>query len=42
MYLSILLADRAGRHDERCQAKYGKYWDQYCKIVPYKMLPYIY
>jgi len=42
VYLTILLADRAGRHDERCQAKYGKHWDQYCKLVPYKMLPYIY
>ncbi|MGB7978791.1 MAG: hypothetical protein WCF19_06505 [Chlamydiales bacterium] len=42
LFLTILLVDRAFRHDKRCADKYGKYWDQYCKEVPYKIIPYIY
>jgi 7-dehydrocholesterol reductase len=34
-----LLTDRAYRDDDRCQKKYGKYWDQYCEAVPYKIVP---
>ena len=25
--------------DQRCKDKYGKYWDQYCALVPYKIIP---
>jgi 7-dehydrocholesterol reductase len=39
IYLTILLTDRAWRDDDRCRMKYGKYWDQYCDEVPYKILP---
>eukprot|EP01006_Ploeotia_vitrea_P014064 TRINITY_DN3732_c0_g1_i1.p1 TRINITY_DN3732_c0_g1~~TRINITY_DN3732_c0_g1_i1.p1 ORF type:complete len:438 (+),score=-58.91 TRINITY_DN3732_c0_g1_i1:50-1363(+) len=39
IYLSILLIDRAYRDDARCRAKYGKYWDEYCKKVPAKVIP---
>uniref|UniRef100_A0A915J3N5 7-dehydrocholesterol reductase n=1 Tax=Romanomermis culicivorax TaxID=13658 RepID=A0A915J3N5_ROMCU len=39
MYLTILLVDRACRDDARCRSKYGKFWDQYCYHVPYKMIP---
>lgn len=39
IYLTILLTDRAWRDDDRCRTKYGKYWDQYCEQVPYKILP---
>lgn len=39
IYLTILLTDRAYRDDDRCRTKYGKYWDQYCEHVPYKILP---
>ena len=35
----ILLFDRAFRDDARCAAKYGAYWDQYRKLVPYKVVP---
>eukprot|EP00252_Welwitschia_mirabilis_P004381 TRINITY_DN14732_c0_g1_i1.p1 TRINITY_DN14732_c0_g1~~TRINITY_DN14732_c0_g1_i1.p1 ORF type:complete len:468 (-),score=58.01 TRINITY_DN14732_c0_g1_i1:391-1794(-) len=42
IFLTILLFDRAQRDDKRCQAKYGKYWDMYCKKVPYKIVPGIY
>lgn len=42
VFLTILLFDRARRDDLRCRAKYGAYWDEYCKLVPYKILPGIY
>jgi len=38
-YLALLLVDRAFRDDARCYSKYGKYWEQYCKKVPYMILP---
>ncbi len=41
IFLTILLFDRAFRDDARCAAKYGKYWDDYKKQVPYKFIPYI-
>jgi len=39
IYLSILLLDRAHRDDDRCLKKYGKYWEEYCHFVPYKIIP---
>uniref|UniRef100_A0A7S2RJ36 7-dehydrocholesterol reductase n=1 Tax=Rhizochromulina marina TaxID=1034831 RepID=A0A7S2RJ36_9STRA len=39
VYLTILLFDRAWRDDERCRSKYGRYWEQYCDIVPKKVIP---
>lgn len=39
IYLTILLTDRAYRDDDRCRKKYGKHWDEYCEIVPYKIVP---
>ena len=39
MFLTILLVDRAGRDDARCRAKYGRFWDQYCERVPYRICP---
>ena len=41
IYLVILLCDRTGRDDQRCNKKYGKFWKMYCKQVPYKMVPYV-
>ena len=40
-FLAILLVDRAFRDDERCAKKYGKDWDKYCELVPYKIVPYL-
>jgi 7-dehydrocholesterol reductase len=42
IFLTILLLDRAFRHDRRCADKYGKYWDEYCEKVPYKIIPYVF
>ena len=39
VYLTILLVHRSYRDDERCSAKYGKYWKEYCEKVPYRILP---
>ena len=42
VFLTILLVDRAFRHDRRCADKYGLYWEEYCARVPYKIIPYLY
>lgn len=42
IFLSILLVDRAFRHDSRCANRYGKYWNEYCQKVPYRIIPYVY
>lgn len=41
IFLTILLWHRAGRDDLRCANKYGKDWEVYCKLVPFKFLPYL-
>lgn len=41
-FLTLLLFDRAGRDDRRCQQKYGEHWAAYCARVPYKIIPGIY
>ncbi|MBA4695955.1 MAG: 7-dehydrocholesterol reductase [Legionella sp.] len=40
-FLTILLIDRAFRDDQRCAAKYKEYWNDYCNLVPYKIIPYV-
>jgi protein-S-isoprenylcysteine O-methyltransferase Ste14 len=42
IYFAILLAHRQIRDDENCAKKYGKDWDNYKKLVPYRIIPYIY
>ena len=42
MGVGILLVDRAYRDEIRCAAKYGKFWEKYCSLVPYRIVPYIY
>lgn len=39
IFLTPLLFDRAFRDDARCRDKYGKHWDKYCQLVPYKIIP---
>ncbi|KAH0585293.1 hypothetical protein H2248_008534 [Termitomyces sp. 'cryptogamus'] len=41
-YFAVLLIHRQLRDDEHCQKKYGKDWDTYKKLVPYRIVPYIY
>lgn len=40
VFLTILLVERAFRDDRRCARKYGEGWDNYCQLVPYKIIPY--
>ncbi len=42
VFLTILLLDRAFRHEKRCKVKYGEFWDDYCEKVPFKVLPFIF
>jgi 7-dehydrocholesterol reductase len=42
VFLTILLTDRATRDDKRCRKKYGVAWDEYCRRVPWKIIPGVY
>lgn len=42
VFLTILLVDRAERDDKRCQTKYKKFWDEYKRTVPCKIIPHIF
>ena len=39
IFLTMLLLYRLRWDNKRCQQKYGIYWEEYCKLVPYKVLP---
>lgn len=39
IFFVSMLMHREGRDQERCKAKYGPLWDQYIKLVPYKLIP---
>lgn len=42
IYMTILLIHRSERDNHKCQQKYGKAWMTYTKLVPYKIIPYVY
>ncbi|KAK3806795.1 MAG: 7-dehydrosterol-delta 7-reductase [Benniella sp.] len=42
IYMTILLLHRIQRDHTRCKGKYGKYWEEYMRVVPYKLIPYVY
>ena len=41
-FMCVLLYHRAQRDEKRCRNKYGRKWDEYCEIVPYRLMPWIY
>jgi 7-dehydrocholesterol reductase len=41
-FLTYLLIDRANRDSKKCHLKYGKYYEEYVRRVPYKIIPGIY
>ena len=41
-FLLILLVHRTFRDEEKCRAKYGEGWDQYCSQVQYRMIPFLF
>lgn len=42
IYLLILLIWRERRDEARCASKYREIWAEYCRLVPYRILPYVY
>jgi len=42
IFIIILLVHRTYRDEEKCKQKYGKGFDEYCKRVPYKIIPYVF
>lgn len=38
-YVPFLMFQRLIEIEEECKNKYGKYWEKYCKQVPYKVIP---
>jgi 7-dehydrocholesterol reductase len=42
VFLTVLLVHRAHRDELKCAAKYGSYWQQYCRLVPYRIVPFLY
>lgn len=42
VFFIAVLVHRVGRDFERCAVKYGKDWEEYCKVVPWMFIPYVY
>lgn len=42
IHLLILLTHRSYRDDSKCEQKYGSFWSEYCKRVPYRIIPYLF
>ncbi|KAL6780647.1 ERG4 [Auxenochlorella protothecoides x Auxenochlorella symbiontica] len=42
IYFAALLVHRAMRDDHACRLKYGKDWDKYCKLVRWRIIPFLY
>lgn len=42
IFMTTLLIHRCWRDEERCSAKYGKGWEEYCKRVRWVIIPGIY
>ncbi|PNY25626.1 Ergosterol biosynthesis protein ERG4/ERG24, partial [Tolypocladium capitatum] len=42
VYFAILLIHRDGRDDEKCHRKYGEDWEQYKKVVRWRIIPGVY
>ncbi len=41
-YMALLLLHRVWRDQERCAGKYGPSWEEYCKAVTHKLIPYLF
>lgn len=42
LYYLGLLIPRQIADDRRCAAKYGALWEEYCRRVPYRIIPFVY
>jgi 7-dehydrocholesterol reductase len=42
LYMTVLLMYRVERDHGRLKEKYGAKWDEYCKVVRWKIIPFVY
>jgi delta14-sterol reductase len=42
LYYVALLVPRQHDDDKRCSVKYGALWEEYCRRVPYRIIPWLY
>lgn len=42
LYNLALFLPREREDNKICEAKYGEAWKEYCKLVPYRIVPYLY
>lgn len=42
IFFAVLLVHRELRDEEKCRRKYGKDWDEYCRIVRWRIIPGVY
>lgn len=42
LFVTAILCHRSHRDDMKCRLKYGEYWEEYCRRVPYRIVPYVY
>src|SRR5262249_13691135 len=42
LYYVALLVPRQHADDARCSVKYGALWAEYCRRVPYRIIPWVY
>lgn len=42
LFFFLMIMHRYNRDSTRCAKKYGEDWVRYCKIVPYRFIPFIY
>ncbi len=42
VYYVALLFPRQHSDDQRCAEKYGALWEEYCRKVPYRIIPWVY
>lgn len=41
-FFLLVLLHRCERDFAKCSRKYGEDWDEYCRVVPYRYIPYVY
>ena len=42
LYFAVLLIHRERRDEQKCRRKYGKDWEEYCRIVKWRIIPGLY
>jgi Delta14-sterol reductase len=42
VYFAVLLLHRERRDEEKCKKKYKKDWEEYKRVVPWRIVPFVY